>query len=121
MARRYSGEAFTQEFVLLFGFLSGLWIYAGVNPEAEIAKPFIEVINSLIPGTGAGLSFLYWIVSAILTIGSFWSSYTIGDKVGLIAVVLAFIGGIFIGSVGIWFLIAALIIGPYAVKRRRAR
>ena len=54
MARRYSGEAFTQEFVLLFGFLSGLWIYAGVNPEAEIAKAFIEMINSLIPGTGTG-------------------------------------------------------------------
>lgn len=36
MARRYSGEAFTQEFVLLFGFLSGLWFYAGLKPFRHI-------------------------------------------------------------------------------------
>jgi len=41
MARRYSGEAFTQEFVLLFGFLSGLWFYAGLKPfrHIYIVKP----------------------------------------------------------------------------------
>ena len=113
MVKTAKRQKFIKEFILLFGFLGGFWIYAGVNPEAEIAKAFMEIVESLIPGTFTALSVLYWIGSLIFMSLSFWSSYLVGGKAGLIAVILAFLGGILIGSVGIWFLVAALILGLF--------
>lgn len=42
------GLSFVQEFVLGFGFLSGLWIHVGVNPESEIASEDVLRITLLI-------------------------------------------------------------------------
>ena len=83
--RKDVGLIFVQEFVILFGFLNGLWIHIGVNPETEI-----------------------WIGVLILTIAPIWASYVIGKWLGLIAVFLAFIGGIFIDTISVWFLVGGV-------------
>ena len=44
MSKGNVGEVFVQEFVVGFGFLSGLWIYAGVDPTAEILKSFSAIV-----------------------------------------------------------------------------
>lgn len=45
-------EYFLYEFVIGLGFLSGLWIAIGVDPEAEIFKAFSTIINTLNPNSG---------------------------------------------------------------------
>jgi len=115
MAGEEVGKSFVQEFVMGFGFLSGLWIYAGINPETEIIKAFATVIQELSPNPM--YSFLFWIIPIIGTLISLGGSYFLGGWVGLIAVFFAFIGGIFIGSTfGIICLVIGIVVGfiaPY--------
>jgi hypothetical protein len=51
MARKI-GVIFVQEFVLGFGFLSGLWVHVGIDSEAEILKAFSSIIQALAPNSG---------------------------------------------------------------------
>jgi len=109
------GKSFVQEFVLGFGFLSGLWIYAGVNPETEIIKAFSTIIQELSPSPM--YSFLFWLIPIIGTLVSLGVSYFLGGWIGLVAVFFALIGGIFISSTfGIICLMIGIILGfiaPY--------
>ena len=68
MAAEDIGKSFVQEFVIGFGFLSGLWIYAGVNPETEIIKALSSVIKELSPDPM--YSFMFWIIPIIITLAS---------------------------------------------------
>lgn len=113
MATEEVGKSFVQEFVMGFGFLSGLWIYAGVNPETEIIRAFATAIQELSPNPM--YSFVFWIIPIVGTVISLSGSYLLGGGIGLIAVFLAFIGGIFIGSTfGIICLVTGIIIGLIA-------
>lgn len=109
MSTRNTGEVFVQEFVIGLGFLSGLWIHAGVDPTAEIVKSLSAVVPEW--------SWLLWLLVVVGTIVSIVAAYRIGRVFGLITVFLAFIGGLLIGSsVGIFLLIMAVILGPAAAK-----
>lgn len=44
MSKENKREIFVQEFVIGLGFFSGLWIYAGVDPTAEIVKSLSMVV-----------------------------------------------------------------------------
>jgi len=100
-------ESFVIEFVILFGFLNGLWIYAGVNPESEILKAFTDLVPAM-------SSFLFWLITIILTVGTILAAYKIGEWVGLVAILAAFLGGVFIESWGIWSLLIGMGIGWFA-------
>jgi len=114
MSRRNTGEIFVQEFVIGLGFLSGLWIYAGVDPTAEIVKSLSAVVPEW--------SWLLWLLVVVGTIGSIVAAYKVGGVFGLITVLLAFLGGILISSsVGIFLLIIAVILGPIAANQSRAQ
>ena len=103
-----------QELIVCSGFLGGLWIYVGVNPETEILK----ALTDLVPGTS---SIWFWLGSITLTVAPIWSAWRIGGVFGLVALLLAFLGGIFIGSIGIWLLIIALIMGGLCPTRMTQR
>jgi len=103
-------KSFIQEFVLGFGFLSGLWIYVGVNPETEIFKALLSVITALNPDHGLG--FLFWLIPILVLLLSLVGTFFIGGWVGLIAVGVAFLAGILIGNtLGIILLGLALVLG----------
>jgi len=95
-----------QEIIITFGFLNGLWIYTGINPETEILKAF----TSLFPEQS---SFLFWVIEILLIIIPIVIAFSISKWFGLIAVFLAFLGGVFIESWGIWALIVAYLMGLY--------
>jgi len=110
-----------REFIITVGFLPGLWLYIGVNPEAQVSYAVIDVIaqfisqivlasESTISGWGRLFHDLAGIVSAIF---SWIFTYLIGGAWGILAVLTAFAGGLFIESIGIWLLIAALVIAPF--------
>lgn len=100
--------SFVQEFVIGFGFLSGLWIHVGVDPETEIVKAFASAIQQIAPG----FSVVFWLIPIATSIVAWFSSYLIGGWIGVLSVALALLGGIFISSpVGIWLLIGGIVLG----------
>ena len=54
----------------------------------------------------------------MITIGSIVGAYLVGKWLGLLAVFLAFLGGIFIGSLGIGLLIGGVILGLFAPQSK---
>lgn len=105
-------RSFVQEIVLGFGFLNGLWIAVGVNPETEILRAFSDIIKSL--DIGGGFTLLFWLIPIILTLGSLFASYFIGGWLGLGAVGMAFLGGaliIRIPTFAVILLIVAVMMG----------
>jgi len=107
MAKNETTEDLAKELIIGFGFLEGLWIYAGVNPMSEIAKAF----SSIAP---EGISFNWFSTTlTFLTIIQIIMVYVFGGVIGLVALVLAFLGGIFIGTgiLGIALVIIAFFVG----------
>lgn len=107
MTKNETTEDLAKELIIGFGFLEGLWIYAGVNPMSEIAKAF----SSIAP---EGISFNWF--STILTfvaIIQIVMVYVFGGVIGLVALLSAFLGGIFIGTgiLGIVLVIVAFFVG----------
>jgi hypothetical protein len=113
MSERKTGEIFVQEFVIGLGFLSGLWIYAGVDPTAEIVRSLSMIVPEW--------SWLLWLLVVAGTVGSIAAAYRMGGIFGLITVFLAFLGGILISSsAGVFLVVIAVILGPIAAKQSRA-
>lgn len=117
MGTQKIGLSFVQEFVLGFGFLSGLWIHVGVNPESEILRAFADIVNELAPSSG--FSIIFWLIPIIGIAASVTGSYFIGGWFGLAAVGLAFMGGIFISSTfGVILLVTGVFLGFAAPMTR---
>jgi hypothetical protein len=109
-------EYFLDEFVIGLGFLSGLWIAIGVDPEAEIFKAFSTIINTLNPNSGFNI--LFFVMPILILMGSILGAYFMGGKLGLVAVVCGFIGGLLIlisPIISLIILIVGILIGKIAV------
>ena len=103
-------KSFIQEFVIGFGFLSGLWIYVGVNPETEIFNALLTVMNTLNPNHSLG--FIFWLIPVVILLLSILGTYFTGGWIGMIAIGVAFLSGILIEStIGIILLGLALVLG----------
>jgi hypothetical protein len=81
---------FVRKFVIIFGFGSGFWISVGTDPETEIVKAFALWADSM----ESGLGILFWIIPIIVIVVSTWNAYETGGRLGLVAVFIAFIGGL---------------------------
>jgi len=108
------GNAFVKELVIGFGFLNGLWIHIGFNPEDAISQALLQILKSFSPSTASTVGLGLLIASIAILIVSVWASYRIGGIIGLVAVILGFIGGILLGGVGIFILIVGVILGGVA-------
>lgn len=89
------------------GFMSGFWIAVGVNPEAVMTNAFAEAAKSIL----AGSEILIWLVPIVALVISILSAFATGGRLGLLAVGVAFIGGV----VFIKFTVAALVIVGAAI------
>jgi hypothetical protein len=113
------GDLFVQEFVLGFGFLGGLFVWVGIDPEEEIVRGLLRAAFPTNELAVSGLVILFALGSIVASIFGTWK---MAGKWGLLAVGLAWISGFIlpIGSswsiVGVFLLIAAVIIGPAACK-----
>ena len=87
-------EVTLRELITGFGFIEGLWLAVGINPEAEILKAFTGLLIDL--KAGAGYIFLLNILPIIAFIGTLFLIYYLGGKLGLAAVACAFLGGLLI-------------------------
>lgn len=109
-----AGEKFAQEFVIGFGFLGGIWLKVGVSPEGAIAEAIVEMMKSINPDTAPWISILFTAISIIFFILTFIFASFIGGGAGVIAIILAFIGGFLLNEIGVLLLLIAVIIGLFA-------
>ena len=106
-----AGQIIAKEGVISIGFLSGLWIYIGLDPNFLLIEKFAEALGNVNPESAGNIVAFYYLISAIGLIISLIFIYLLGGIFGLFSVFLAFIGGIFIGSFGWIFLIVGYILG----------
>lgn len=110
-------QIFVEEFVIGLGFFSGLWFHVGINPETEIIKAIVQILESLNPNSK--YLFIFWLLPGVVTLISILTSYICGGILGLIAVLLAFIGGVFLDStIGLLLLLAGVFLGFIAPYNR---
>ena len=107
-------EDLAKELIIGFGFLEGLWIYAGMNPMTEIAN----ALSALVP---EGTSFFGWQFSLILFLATLFQIglvYSYGGMWGILALILAYFGGIFIGTgyLGFALIFIAIPLGIWSFK-----
>jgi len=95
MNKKAQAEELTlRELITGFGFLEGIWLAIGINPDAEILRAFTSILFDL--EAGANYIFLLNILPVIVFIGTLFLIYHLGGKLGLIAVTCAFFGGLLI-------------------------
>lgn len=111
-------ETFIQEFVIGLGFLNGLWIHMGFDPESLIIQLLLDVITIFDPSFPFSYIFLFIsIISALSAVVPLLLAYYRGGIFGLFAVVCAFIGGVLINStIGVLFLLIGVVLGLIAVS-----
>ena len=80
---------FVRYSVIGFGFVSGVWIAVGVNPETEIIRFVVELADSIHSGIGV----FFWIIPIIIFAVSLFIAVKSGGWLGLIAVFIAFLSG----------------------------
>lgn len=109
-----NAEAFVKTLIIGFGAIEGFWINAGVNPTKEI-------INALTNISSEYMSFGWaYFALALIPIAQIISVYILGGLVGLLALLLAFLGGVFITTtVGIFILFISIPIGFWAFSMER--
>lgn len=115
MARRTG--VFLKEFVILFGFLNGLWLALGVNPGAELLDVLVGILASLI--SGAPIRTLAALLPLLLLVVMLYLILKRGGWLGFLAVALAFIAGLSLlgaPTTSFFLLVGALALGWVATR-----
>jgi len=117
-------EKFTNEFVILFGFFGGLFTRVGVDPETELIKAFLSILEPFVPIMKQANPWIVILITIVLTVLSVLGAYSLGGRLGLVAVACAWVGGyVIIGDstqaiIGVFLLIIALLIGMYVIDQK---
>lgn len=116
MARRTG--VFLKEFVILFGFLNGLWLAIGVNPGAELLVVLRGIVEGLF--TGAPVRFLFTFLPLVLLGTMLYLIHRRGGWLGFVAVGFGFLAGLQVLAaprVSLVLLAVAMLLGVVATKR----
>lgn len=109
---------FLKEFVILFGFLNGVWLAVGVNPGAELLGVLQGIAERLV--SGRLVAFLFTAIPIALTVGVLYLILRKGGWVGFLAVLCGFFAGLHVISSPTrmaLLLVLALALGFVATKR----
>lgn len=111
-------ETFLKEFVILFGFLNGVWFAVGVNPGAELLEVLLGMGAGLV--SGETLTFLATFLPLVLLGATLYLLYRKGGWLGFLAVGCAFLAGLQVTSAPkamALLLLAAVVLGWFATSR----
>lgn len=109
---------FLKEFVILFGFLNGVWLAVGVNPGRELLEVLVGLAQGLVSGNV--LTFFVTFVPLLLVAVMLYLIHRKGGWVGFLAVGCAFLAGLQVTSspkAMFILLVVALGLGFVATKR----
>ena len=109
---------FLKEFVVLVGFLNGVWAAVGVNPGETLLETLEGFLVALVGASGL-LAFVFALLPAILLVGTLFLILRKGGWLGLVAVVVAFLGGMQVVSnpqASLLLLLVAFALGYFATR-----
>lgn len=109
---------FLKEFVILFGFLNGLWLALGINPGAELLEVLRGIVESLL--AGVPVRFIFTLLPLVFLGAILWLIHKRGGWLGFLAVGLGFVAGLQILAaprVSFFLLLAAMALGYVATAR----
>ncbi len=112
-----NSKRFIKQFVLGFGFLSGLWIRIGFDPEDIVLGLAHKALDYVFPGNV--FSFWFWIIPILFLAYSVFGSYKNGRILGILAVFIAFMAGLSVPD--LYFLVLlllAVVVGFFASKNK---
>lgn len=110
-------ETFLKEFVILFGFLNGVWFAVGVNPGAELLEVLLGMGEGLL--SGSTLAFLATAVPLVILGLTLFFIFRKGGWLGFLAVGFAFVAGLQVTSapkVMAGLLVLSLVLGWFAAR-----
>ncbi|MBN2457693.1 hypothetical protein JXB31_01020 [Candidatus Woesearchaeota archaeon] len=108
---------FFRKYVLVFGFLNGVWIAIGFNPKSEVLSLVSRFEHYLNPW----IMVLFGILPTMLFLLIIYIVYDKARIWGLIAVLCGFSGGLFLLSyplLSIVLVIIALLLSTIGIRRR---
>jgi len=108
------GKKFVKEFVVGFGFLGGIFLSIGIDPEGQMIKNVVYLFFEDDPAFLARSAAIFNIFSILLLMVTLFTAYKLGRNIGLLAIFFAFIGGFLIFSyyiVGVVLLAIGLMLG----------
>jgi len=111
---------FIWQFVIGFGFLSGVWTAIGINPENVLIAALGTAVTAQYSDPALRTFFL--LLPALILIVSVIGAYINGRIPGLVAVLLAYVAGLVILShllAGFIVLGAAVAVAVYSARLRR--
>lgn len=114
MTNNETSELIIKEVIIGIGVAEGMWINVGVNPFEEALNVFISLLY--------GTEFEWYgpitkILLLIVSISQIVLIAALGRTLGLLALLIAFVGGIYIDSLfGIALVFLALYIGLRAIS-----
>jgi hypothetical protein len=86
-----------------------------------MVNSILDAFKAFSGSMASTLSFYYWLFGVVFALVSIASAYLIGKWVGLLALFFAFLGGLLITSVGVWFLIVGVCLGFVAPFMREEK
>ncbi len=107
-----------RELIISFGFLEGIWIALGIDPQDEVIAYFAEVFNPSDPW----IALLFRILPSLLFLVTMYFVYRMGGVIGLTAIFIAFIAGLAVVYSPLLtglLIILAMAIGKLAKKPKR--
>lgn len=110
-------QTFLKEFVVLFGFLNGVWVAVGVNPGAKLFEVLVGLVENL--ASGVLVEFLFAFAPLVFLFVMLYLIFRKGGWLGFAAVVLAFVAGMQVVSaplVSLTLLAGAFAAGYFATK-----
>jgi len=112
-------KTYIWQFVIGFGFLSGLWTAIGLDPEGVILNVLDKAVDTIYPDPNVRTLFL--LLPTLLLLVSIISAYQKGRVLGLAAVIVAYVAGLSIlvsVTSALLLLALAIVIGYLATNRR---
>jgi len=110
-------KRFVKQFVLGFGFLSGVWVRIGFDPEDYVLNYAYTFLDYIFPGNV--LSPWFWIIPVLLLVASIFGAYKNGKVLGILSVFIAFMAGLSVPDLYfLVLLVLAIIVGFIASKKK---
>jgi hypothetical protein len=108
---------FLKSTIISFGFLSGVWIRLGFDPQSFVFSLLQEIIVKADPDHVQAITTIFFALPIILTCIGVLTAYKRAGWWGLLATGLAFTAGLLLNKTSIGLLAAAIIIGFLAARR----
>lgn len=110
-------QTFIRETIIGFGFLSGVWIHLGFDPQSFAFAFLQKLLVGAEPQYSQVIIMLFFTLPIILTCVSILGTYKKAGWFGLAAVGLAFYAGYVFELQSIILLIVALVVGFLAARK----